>query len=368
MTSSIDTGFGALISQSREVITSLQEKNGAYPASPSFSAYKGFSWFRDGAFIADGISAAGEEGSASAFFDWCAAILQRYEPNINSIVNAAGISPLSDEEMLPTRFTFAGVIGDAKWWDFQHDGYGTWLWAVVARAQRYNLDTERWREAVELTVDYLLSSWRRACYDWWEEHSEQTHVSTLGCIAAGLRAVADFGLLTTEQTEVARETVTEIIELILEQGVQDGHLTKWLGTSEVDASLSALIAPLGIIPADSQVAKNTIDQIEADLTVDDGVYRFRADTFFGGGRWPLLSCFLGLAHLKVGNEERAEELLHWAASSANDAGFMPEQISDKLLAPDYEQEWIDRWGPVANPLLWSHAMFLRLATALKEGN
>src|SRR5690625_2279982 len=271
MTSRIDTGFDALISKSHEVITSLQVENDAYPASPTFSAYKGFSWFRDGAFIADGVSAAGEEGSASAFFDWCSAILQRYAPRINSIVSAADINPVIDEEMLPTRFTFAGDFGDAKWWDFQLDGYGTWLWAVVAHTKRYRLDPGRWREAIELTVDYLLSSWRRPCYDWWEEHSEQIHVSTLGCIAAGLRAVSGFDLLTTEKAQAARKTVDEILELISQQGVQDGHLTKWLGTAEVDASLSALIAPLGIIPADSQLARNTIDKIEAYLTVYDSV-------------------------------------------------------------------------------------------------
>ncbi len=26
--------------------------------------------------------------------------------------------------------------------------------------------------------------------------------------------------------------------------------------------------------------------------------------------------------------------------------------------------WIDRWGPVATPLLWSHAMVLRLGLEL----
>ena len=28
------------------------------------------------------------------------------------------------------------------------------------------------------------------------------------------------------------------------------------------------------------------------------------------------------------------------------------------------QEWIDRWGPDATPLLWSHAMIIRLAVEL----
>ena len=35
-----------------------------------------------------------------------------------------------------------------------------------------------------------------------------------------------------------------------------------------------------------------------------------------------------------------------------------------LLHPEFEQFWIDKWGPVATPLLWSHAMFLRLEAEL----
>jgi len=98
--------------------------------------------------------------------------------------------------------------------------------------------------------------------------------------------------------------------------------------------------------------------------VEGGVYRFRADTFFGGGRWPLLSCFLGLAYAAVGQRDEALRLLVWAASTATDTGMLPEQVDGHLLAPEYREEWLERWGPVATPLLWSHAMVLRLAAEL----
>ncbi|MBN9171622.1 MAG: hypothetical protein J0I50_06990, partial [Microbacterium sp.] len=88
------------------------------------------------------------------------------------------------------------------------------------------------------------------------------------------------------------------------------------------------------------------------------------DTFFGGGQWPLLTCFLGLAHLAAGDRDRAEQLLDWAAGTANAALDLPEQVAGHLIAPGMRQEWIDRWGTVATPLLWSHAMFLRLGLAL----
>ena len=43
---------------------------------------------------------------------------------------------------------------------------------------------------------------------------------------------------------------------------------------------------------------------------------------------------------------------------------MPEQVSGHLLAPGSFDEWVERWGPVASPLLWSHAMFVILAVEL----
>lgn len=356
---------GALLESSLAVITGLQEANGAYPASPSFSAYRGYCWFRDGSFIADGVSAAGAHASATAFFDWCAMVVDRHADRIREIVSAAAAgAAVPDERMLPARFTFAGDLGDDDWWDFQLDGYGTWLWAAADHAARHGLPVERWADAAALTVDYLLSSWERPCYDWWEEHSEHVHVSTLGCIAAGLEAAARSGLVAGERADAARSAAARVRDRILASGVADGHLTKWVGTDEVDGSLSSLIAPLGVVAPRSELAAATRAALTAQLENGGGVYRFTADTFYGGGRWPLLSCFLGLSYAAAGDEAEARRLFAWAVGTATDDQLLPEQVDGELLAPERRQEWIERWGTVATPLLWSHAMVLRLAAEL----
>jgi GH15 family glucan-1,4-alpha-glucosidase len=355
--------LAALAESSFDLIVSLQDASGAYPASPTFSAYRGYSWFRDGAFIADGVSAWGGVESASRFHDWCARILLARRDQIDAIVAAAAAgTPVPDAEMLPTRFTFDGSEGDDEWWDFQLDGYGTWLWAVAEHASRHVVPLESWHPAIELAVDYLLSSWRRPCFDWWEERAEEVHVSTLGCIAAGLAAVAP--ALTGERAGAAASAVQEIRAVIRQEGLSEGHLAKWLGSPEVDASLLAVIRPLGVYAADSSIGAATIAAIDSQLNVGGGVHRYLADTFFGGGQWPLLSCFLGLALLAAGDRDRALAQLQWAASTATPAGDLPEQVDRHLLAPDMQQEWIDRWGTAASPLLWTHAMYLRLAADL----
>lgn len=357
--------LAALATSSLATIQSLQHESGAYPASPTFSAYRGYSWFRDGAFIADGVSAAGGIDSAGRFFDWCGRILVARRAQVETIVVAAAAgTPVADAQMLATRFTLEGEAGDDDWWDFQLDGYGTWLWAAVAHGERHGIPLERWREGFELSVDYLLSSWQRPCFDWWEENADRVHVSTLGCIAAGLAAVAGTGMLDAARTAAAASAADQIRSLIRSSGTADGHLVKWLGATEVDASLLALLSPMAVFPPTEPLGAQTRDVVERRLCVDGGVHRYLADTFYGGGQWPLLSCMLGLAHAAAGDRDRALAQLRWAASTALADGSMPEQVDTHLLAPHMRAEWVERWGTVATPLLWTHAMYLRLAAEL----
>ncbi|MBN9607112.1 MAG: hypothetical protein J0G30_10925 [Actinomycetales bacterium] len=351
----------------RALILSLQDPSGAYPASPTFSAYLGFSWLRDGAFIADAMSAGGEEASATAFFDWCARTLELQAERIERIVRAAREGrPVPDGEMLATRFRFDGTQVDDGWENFQLDGYGLWLWAALAHARRHGLDPDRWHSGIALTADYLVSSWARPCYDWWEEHVEHVHISTLGSIEAGLRAIEPLESMGAERRAAVRAAADAVATTIRERGVVDGHLVKWIGSTEVDASLAALIAPLAVVDAGSDLARATLAELERRVVVDGGTHRFPADTYYGGGQWPLLSCFLGLAHLRAGDADRARELLAWAAGTERPAGTLPEQVEDHLLEPSALPGWVERWGTSADPLLWSSAMFLRLAAELGE--
>jgi GH15 family glucan-1,4-alpha-glucosidase len=357
--------LASLAAHSVKLIAKLQHPSGAYPASPTFSAYTGYSWFRDGAFIADGMSAANAVESASQFFDWCETILIARRGQIEAIEHAeAAGTPLENSQMLATRFTFDGEEGDDEWWDFQTDGYGTWVWAVVTHAHRHGFAPARWGEGIELSVRYLLATWKRPCFDWWEEHEAQRHVSTLGCIVAGLNAAADSGVLSPGMEGQARRAAVDALDLIHAQGVKDGHLVKWLHSEAVDGSLAALISPLEVVDGTTPLGTMTAAQIDAELAVNGGVHRYVGDTFYGGGQWPLLSCMLGLAYAAGGESTKARQQLEWAAQTATPERFLPEQVDDHLLDPTRVTEWLERWGAVATPLLWSHAMYVRLAVEI----
>ena len=147
-----------------QVILAGQSQEGGYVASPAFPPY-GFSWLRDGSFIADAMSRSGEVESAEAFFDWVARIVER------------GLG-------FDTRYTLAGARDESEWPRVQHDGWGLWLWAAREHCARHGRP-HRWESAAAATAAHLERVRHQPCHDWWEER-EGVHAATLACIAAGL--------------------------------------------------------------------------------------------------------------------------------------------------------------------------------------
>ncbi|MFI1567853.1 glycoside hydrolase family 15 protein [Streptomyces sp. NPDC020490] len=356
-------GHARLARRSLEVITTEQAPSGAYPACPDYEVYR-YSWFRDGSFIAEAASRGGAVDSADAFHRWCANVVTDRADRIGRIVaaRAAGEQP-AEADLLPTRYTLEGAdTGDVGWWDFQTDGYGTWLWALTEHLRRHGSDPAPYREAVRLTVGYLAATWDLPCYDWWEEYREHRHGATLGAIRGGLAAIHAAGL---DDTGLCERTVTRIDTLVRDDGLYDGGLAKWLGGDTVDASLLACLTPFASVDPAGPIARATLAAIERDLVEPEGgVHRYPQDVFYGGGQWPVLAGLLGWHYARVGRVDDARRELDWIASQAAD-GLLPEQAPGvRLLAPEHLARWEERWGPNATPLLWSHAMYLILAHEL----
>jgi GH15 family glucan-1,4-alpha-glucosidase len=150
--------------RSVEVILAGQAAGGGYVAAPGFPPY-GYSWLRDGSFVADAMSRVGEVESAEAFFGWVARIVE------------GGLG-------FEARYTVAGELDQSEWPHRQHDGWGLWLWAVRGHRERHRRP-HRWQEAAALTERHLEAVRHEPCVDWWEER-EGIHAATLACIAAGL--------------------------------------------------------------------------------------------------------------------------------------------------------------------------------------
>jgi GH15 family glucan-1,4-alpha-glucosidase len=354
----------AIAMASIRLIGENQDPGGAYLASPNFPVYR-FSWLRDGAFIADAMSRAGEVDSAEAFFGWCAKVVCDRGDRIESLIerSAAGAAiPATD--FLHTRFTLAGEESGEEWTDFQLDGYGAWLWALDAHGRRHSRAITPFLDGAALSARYVAAFWDHPSYDWWEEHLYERHTSTLAALYAGLAAAASWDGVAQQEHAKFGATAGQIRATVRGDAERLGHLPKWLGGDDVDGSLLAAGVPFGLVSPDDPLMTATVSAIEAALVVDGGVYRYLEDTYYGGGQWLLLAGFLGLHYAAVGRTEEAWTELRWIVGQATPEGQLPEQVLHRVLAPASVGVWLDRWGPIATPLLWSHAMFLTLALEL----
>jgi GH15 family glucan-1,4-alpha-glucosidase len=284
-----------LAQRSIDVIRSGQSSSGAYVACPNFAQY-GYSWFRDGSFIADAMREAGEHDSADRFFDWGA-----------RVILSRPTGPWD------ARYKLDGEPEFSEWPKLQIDGLGLFLGALRRRGE-----WSRWQEAFDTVARWLGDHWNEPCIDWWEER-EGIHAVTIWCVGNGLAS-----------DEIKREALARAGDRL------DGSLL-FIGTPEL------------------------VDWVEESLLVDGGVHRHLEDTYYGGGQWLLLTAMLGLAR-----PERAAECLAWIEAHACPNGDLPEQSQDHLLHPETYEPWVGRWGEPPSPLLWSHAMYLRLHHALRD--
>jgi isomaltose glucohydrolase len=352
----------ALAHRSVDVILAHQAPSGAYLAAPDFPVYR-FGWLRDGAFIADAMSRIGRHDSTNAFLGWCRTVIEERADSIDRLVarSKAG-DHIGSDEYLHTRFTVDGVESTDAWWNHQLDGYGAWLWVLDAHRARGGLDglARDFTPAVTSTARYLAATWERPCYDAWEENGDEIHTSTLAAVASGLRVAAAWPGVPQTVAEDARLAIARIERRVRSDGVRDGHLVKWLGGEVVDANLLFCALPYRLLEPDDPLMAATVHALSTAGLVHGGVHRHAEDVFFGGGEWVLLAALLGSYFVAIGERSAAERQLEWVVAQADEHGNLPEQISSHLLHPASLAEWQTRWGPVARPLLWSHAMFLGL--------
>ncbi|MBC7263895.1 MAG: glycoside hydrolase family 15 protein [Chloroflexi bacterium] len=363
-----------LFQYSIHIILTNQAPTGAYIASPNFPTYH-YSWFRDGAFIAYAMDLVDEHESARRFHDWAAHTILRHAHKARRAIEKVRSGQPLGEDNLHTRYTLEGHEAQGDWPNFQLDGLGTWLWALGQHIQLTDspLPTN-WKTAVSLVTHYLTTLWSQPCYDLWEEHPNYLHPYTLAAIYAGLRAANALLPEMGAQTSAAPE---EIRRFVLTQGIKDGHLVKSIAlqpeaegdclSEVVDASLLGIAVPYGLLAPGDPIMQATVTRIESDLRRDGGgVHRYPGDTYYGGGEWVLLSAWLGWYYAVVGNIEHARSLQTWVEEQANLNGELPEQVPVSLNDPAQYHPWVQRWGPIAQPLLWSHANYLILRSVLER--
>lgn len=375
-----------LFQHSIKVILENQHPEGAYVACPNFATYH-YCWLRDGSFVAYSMDRSGQHASAQAFYRWVGRTITRYAGKVDVLEAMLQKGEKPDHRaILNTRFTLEGIeeahSDDGDWGNFQVDGYGSWLWGLTEHVKMMG-DTSLLLEFVEpikVTIRYLQLVWQLPNYDCWEEHPEYLHPYSLASIYGGLAAIAELGSV-PELADCAREACNladKVKSFLAQNAIQDGRFIKHLTPAKkgepaapvlksgVDASLLGMAVPYAVFDLKDPAIEATIQAIEKDLHLPDGgVYRYKEDVYYGGGEWILLTAWLGWYYALTGKKTEAQQMLKWIESTAAPNGDLAEQVSDHLLAPAHFKPWVGKWGPVASPLLWSHAMLIILQKAIE---
>lgn len=352
--------------RSIEIILKNQAQSGAYIASPHFPTYH-YCWFRDGSFIAYAMDLAGQQASAHRFHCWVADRVNERKDLVRAgLAKARSGEKLTEAEILHTRYRLDGKEDEpGNWPNFQLDGFGTWLWALNKHKKKYPEQelSSGLMDAAGLIADYLSELWSLPCYDCWEEFPDHVHPHTLAAIYGGLQAH-------TELTGVNHEGITRAIRDQLLAGAERfGHFVKFPASPAVDASLLGLSIPYNVVAPDDPRMLRTVEQMERTILREGGLHRYADDSYYGGGAWILLTAWLGwyYAELAKARPELAPRLHQkiqacqsWIEARAESNSSLPEQVAENLNFPPYYPIWLERWGKIASPLLWSHAKYIIL--------
>ena len=346
------------------VILNNQDRNGGYIACPNFKQYQ-YYWFRDGSFIAYAMDIAGQLHSAERYHTWAINTILLNKMKLNNVINKKKTGSIDASiDFFHCRFNADGSDADGEWAYHQLDGLGAWLWSFGnhCRIEGVTQLSNEQAEAINLVYSYLQTLWDTPCYDCWEEDMNSVHTYTLAAIYGGLQTINRVYPL-----QGLPDLNNEIHEYILRYLFKNGKFQKSTSNQGIDANLLGLFVPFNVFSKDNDGFQKTLKKIESDLlTQKHGLHRYREDTYYGGGEWILLSAWLGWVYANQEKTYQAIEMLQWVETQFTDEGFLAEQTGNNLFHSTFLDVWQNKWGPIASPLLWSHAMHIILFQAINK--
>ena len=340
-------------------IAQLTDRSGALMAAPPVDAqYRGsggygYSWPRDGAFIAHALDGAGERGASRAFYEWILAL----QP---------------DSGIWEQRY-FADGVRAPSWAVHQLDESGAVLWGLDQHlrvawdgplAERGLAAAVRtFRAVTQLAAE---TGWPPVTQNLWEDQ-DAAHLYTLAALLAAATAWAarardahdrEAGSLLSRCEERLRTALdawpVDPRSGALARALVHDHSVEPVPDFTPDASLLGLSVPFGVLAADDPRLAATVRAIEKALVMPSGrVRRYRGDTYRGGNPWPLFSLWLAWHYLRTGRTRDALPLVDRVLQDRTATGLLGEQVDARTGAAT----WVV-------PLAWAHAWYLEVVHAM----
>lgn len=339
----------------------------------------GYCWGRDAAYITVAMERAGYQDLARKFYHW------------------AKLAQSPDGSWHQRHFINGNY---APAWGFQVDETGSILWGIW---QHYNITgdmdfAKEFFSCVEKGAQFLIgfldqeTNLPKPSYDLWEERLGE-HTYSSAAVYGGLVGAAQLAELIGRPEEAGRwrayaDTIKNGVENLFSpelgrffRGIKKqipqveyqerqargekvgftqnskGYFTYYLGQDEtVDVSLLGVSVPFSLLEPRDERMKRTAEVIEERLTSPiGGIKRYENDHYMDGNPWLLTTMWLGLYYCRLGQGQKAKELLMWAVGKGTELFLLPEQ-ADKHTG---EPAWVI-------PLTWSHAMLVLLVWELAD--
>lgn len=301
-----------------------------------------FSWVRDASFTLDALWVAACPDEASRFFDFLAlasaAPLGRGRP-MQIVLGIGGEHDLTEhvlEHLAGWRGSAPVRVGNSAWRQRQVDVYGELLSAAARLREHLDEIDPQTRGFLADVADAALRDWPLPDHGIWEHRTEPRHFlySKLMCWVALDRALGMAELLGAEDRvdrwRRGRETIRGAVEA---QGWSErvGAYTQSFGSDALDAS--ALVLPIvGFAEPGDERVKRTVDAVEERLTDARGLVRRYADADgLEGEEGSFLLCtfWLAEARARLGQLDRAREVIDRALACANDVGLLAEEVDPR---------------------------------------
>jgi GH15 family glucan-1,4-alpha-glucosidase len=295
-----------------------------------------FTWMRDATFTLQALHWLNLDWEADEFMQFIADLEPNEDGSLQIMYGIDGRRELTEavrEELSGYAGAHPVHTGNGAFDQRQNDVYGAVLDSVLLHTVRSERLPRRVWPLVQAQAECATRVWREPDQGIWEARGEPHHYvsSKLMCWVAMDRAAKLAEIRGDGERQVAwGETAEEIRADILEHGVKDGVLRQHYDTEALDAS-TLLAATFGLLPADDETLRRSVDAIAEELTEDGFVLRYRTEETDDGmsgkeGSFLICSFWLVSALAVVGEEQRARDLMERLLRVASPLGLYAEEF------------------------------------------